>query len=147
MANSVQDHIHLWAVGATFTGTRDHEYHITMAGIKAVPVAIVSHVRGLNGASHSHTLVDVYAAPILIKDAVLKPWVTQAQLDALSLLQGKQCYYIPISHMDDGDAHAAAHVALTPGYKVFMMQLADDQMLDPMMQYWTVTLTLKDDSF
>ena len=147
MTNEVRDHFHLWAVGDTFASNTDYEYNILLGGLKDIPTAIVSHVRALNASSHPHVLVDEYGNPILIKDVMLKVVASLAQRATLAAIQGKQCYYLPICHMDVGDTHATANVAESPGYLVFMMPMADDAMLDPLGEYWIVSLTLKDDSF
>ncbi len=147
MANEVRDHFHLWAVGDTFVGTTDHEYHILLPGIQDTPQVIAAHVRGLNGTSHLHILADDGGDPLLIKDAVLRVLATRTQRDALTLLQGKRCYYIPIVHMEDNEAHDdAGDVALSPGYMVHTLPIKDDQNVDPMLGYWVLTITLKDNS-
>lgn len=149
MTSAVRDHFHLWAVGSAFAETRAHEYIIELGGIKDAPVAFVSHTRALNAAGHAHVLVDINGAPILAKDVALRVIATLAQRAALLLLQGKQCYYIPITHMGDLENHTdvgTPPTALSPGYKVFMMAVADDQNIDPMLDYWRVTINLKDDS-
>ena len=146
MANAVRDHFHIWAVGGTFTGTTDHEYHILLPGIRDTPLAIVSHVRSLNGTSHTHVLSSG-GGPILVKDAVIRVLATLAERDALAALQGRACYYIPINHMADTDAHDDAYnVPLSPGYAVHMLPISEDQNIDPMLAYWVLALTLKDNS-
>ena len=147
MADGVRDHIHIWAVGDTFTGTDDHKYHVIMNGIKDAPTVLASHTRALNGSSHPHVLVDNGGAPVLIKDVTLKIWTTLAERAALAALQGRSCHYIKIVHMEDDEAHVADNVPLAPGYQVFMLPISDDAMVDPGGAYWIMAITLKDDSF
>ena len=147
MADEVRNHFHLWAVGGAFTGTQDHEYRILLPGIRDTPRAIAAHSRSLNGKSHLHVLVDGGGDPVLVKDVELRVLATRAQRNTLAMLQGKRCYYIPITHMGDSDPHDdGGDVALPPGYAVDMLAITDDQNVDPMLTYWTLTITLKDDS-
>jgi hypothetical protein len=48
--------------------------------------------------------------------------------------------------MPDLDAHDLDDAPLSPGYAVHMLSITDDQNIDPFLAYWTLTISLKDNS-
>ena len=141
-----QDHIHLYATGDTFDHTTS-QFHVLFGGLQENTTVIATQKRALDGTAHLHILTDDgTGAPVQFRNVNLIFLATQAEFDALKALQGRRCYYFPLRHMDDNVAHVDQNGApVTPGYRVIVLPLGENGMIDGYLQYWRVNVQLIDD--
>ena len=143
---NTQDHIHLYATTTVFDHTAS-QFHVLFAGLQENTVVIATQKRALDGTAHLHVLTDDgTGAPVQFKNASLAILATQDEFDALKALQGRRCYYFPLRHMADNVAHVNEQGAPNaPAYRVIVLPLGENGMIDGYLEYWRVNVQLIDD--
>lgn len=141
-----QDHIHLYATTTTFDHTTT-QLHVLLGGLQENTTVIATHKRALDGTAHLHVLTDDQTGnPVQFKNANLAFLTTQDEFDTLKGLQGKRCYFFPVRHMADNVAHVTQQGAPNaPAYRVIVLPIGENGMIDPGLQYWRVNVQLIDD--
>jgi len=139
MAIATRDHIHIWKAGTTFNHDTT-KYGVSFPdGFRPKDNVVITVEGSLTGARHVHRLVDSGGQVKHFRDGDYRLLVTNAEHDQLTLLKGEYCYFMPLDHMAEGEAHVNGNnVALTPGYQVVVMNYPSEVAIDPGHTYWLV---------
>ena len=142
MTKTIQDHLHLFAESTSPvpSHTQARKYPITMNGAHERPVTPMSIKRGITGAALRSYLPGTGGLPVTFRDGSLTLLLEKADKEAVCALSGQVCRYIPIEHDDAG-----ATLTITDGYRCIMVT-EDATHIDPMQQYWLVTVKITEDS-
>ena len=141
-----QDHVHLYATTTAFDHTTS-QLHVLFGGLQENTTVIATYKRALDGTAHLHILTDDgTGAPVQFKNVNLTFLATQDEFDTLKSLQGKRCYFFSIRHMADNEDHVDQQGApLSPAYRVIVLPLGENGMIDGYLEYWRVNVQLIDD--
>jgi hypothetical protein len=101
----------------------------------------VEATRSLTGYPHVHRLVDDLGALKVYCDSKVAILANNdnSEYDELKRINGQDCYFIPIEHPDDSDivGHGNYAISVVP-------KIDNEKALDPMLQWWLVTVSLFD---
>jgi len=137
MAVYAQNHFHLYAETATFDPAA-LMYGMAFQGHQFKSEPAVKAQRGLTGKLIINRLFSS-GAVVKFRDAGFIIVATRDEMNAIELLNGVNCYYIPNWH-EEGVAHDASDA-----YKVLPV-IVGKQMLDPGEKYWMLTIQLQENT-
>jgi hypothetical protein len=139
MTIATRDHIHIWKAGTTFAHDST-KYGVSYPdGYRPKDNVIIAVEMGVTGVRHVHRLLDSQGQVKHFRDGDYRLLVTNVEHDQLTLLKGELCYFAPLDHAADGEAHVDGNgAALAPGYQVVVMNYPSEVAIDPGHTYWLV---------
>ena len=138
----IQDHIHLFEADTSPvpSNAQARQFAVTQNGAQEKPATPVSLKRSVSGHLIRSFLPDKDGLPTAFRDRSLVLMVVKEDKEALALLSGLVCTYIPLDH-DDSQS------TLVPedGYTCVAV-IEDANPIDPYEQWWLVTVKLSEDT-